>query len=650
MIKQQKNMQKGKLNAAIPSWMYTPKVHYFLIIIVSILLYVNTISHDYTQDDAIVIYDNMFTQQGIRGIPGLFSNDSFFGFFKDKSKATLVEGGRYRPLTLAMFAIETEIFGRGPKSGHIFNILWYTLLGLLIYHCCILLFNDYIKNEAVGLFAFLTVMIFITHPIHTEVVANIKGRDEILSLFFSVASFICILKYGEKPAIKYLFGAALLFFAGLLSKENTITFLAVIPAGLVLFKKLNLSKAFTTILPLIIVTVLFILIRYSVLGEGPAQTGMRDLMNDPFIKWNGNAYIPFDWSEKYATISYTMGKYLQLLLFPHPLTHDYYPRQIPIMEWANWHVILSILSYLALIFWAIFRMKKHKLFSFAVLYFIATISIVSNLVFPVGTNMAERFLFMPSLGFAILIGHGIFRIFSRYSIKISSVILASLIFIYGWKTIERNQVWKNDYTLFTTDVLTSVNSAKVLNAAGGALSTSLATLEDEAEKALRIETAIGYLERAIEIHPRYRNAYLLLGNCYYYAQDYPKAIEYYNETLRISPGYADAIKNRRNAYRDAGRYFGEKVGDLNQALFFLKKAYDEMPGDIETIRLLGVCHGLMQNHEEAIALFKKWTALSPENAYAWRNLMAAYGANGDDALAAVAKAKAISLDPEIFTK
>jgi tetratricopeptide (TPR) repeat protein len=320
------------------------------------------------------------------------------------------------------------------------------------------------------------------------------------------------------------------------------------------------------------------------------------------------------------------------------------------MQWANWQVLLSLICYAGLIFGAVIGYKKRKLFSFSVFFFIASLSIVSNLIFPVGTNMAERFMFMPSLAFALTIGYLIFKLIERKQIKLGISLFSVLILLYGWKTIDRNQVWKNDYTLFTTDVLTSVNSAKVLNAAGGALSTSVVSLDDEAEKTKRIQQAIGYLNRAIEIHPRYRNAYLLLGNCYYYSQDFPQAIEYYDQTLSISPGYPDALKNRRTAYRDAGRYYGEKMGDLTKALFYLKKAYEEMPEDIETIRLLGVCHGMMKNHDEAISLFKKWTELAPDNAYAWRNLTAAFGAKGDEAQAALAQAKAISLDPEIFSK
>ena len=75
------------------------------------LLYFQTVTFEYTQDDAIVISDNMFTTKGVSGIPGLLSHDTFYGYFKDENKTRLVSGGRYRPLTPVMFAIEYEIAG-----------------------------------------------------------------------------------------------------------------------------------------------------------------------------------------------------------------------------------------------------------------------------------------------------------------------------------------------------------------------------------------------------------------------------------------------------------------------------------------------------------------------------------------------------------
>jgi len=81
-----------------------------LLMIFCFLLYGNTLNHDYTQDDAIVIYDNMYTTQGISGIPGILKYDTFKGFFKVEGKDKLVSGGRYRPFTLIMFALEWQLF------------------------------------------------------------------------------------------------------------------------------------------------------------------------------------------------------------------------------------------------------------------------------------------------------------------------------------------------------------------------------------------------------------------------------------------------------------------------------------------------------------------------------------------------------------
>ena len=97
----------------------------WLVFLFAFLLYANTLTHDFTQDDAIVIYDNMFTQKGISGIGGHLSNDTFYGFFKTEGNAKLVSGGRYRPLTPIMFSIEKSLFGDSPMSGHIISILLY---------------------------------------------------------------------------------------------------------------------------------------------------------------------------------------------------------------------------------------------------------------------------------------------------------------------------------------------------------------------------------------------------------------------------------------------------------------------------------------------------------------------------------------------
>jgi hypothetical protein len=118
-------------------------------------------------------------------------------------------------------------------------------------------------------------------------------------------------------------------FAGLLAKENVITLLAIAPVTLWWYKKNPSVKWASTLWPIVISCVVFILIRGAVTGLSPGKPPM-ELMNNPFLKIENNNYVPFSSAEKSATIVYTMGKYVQLLFVPYPQTHDYYPRHIEI--------------------------------------------------------------------------------------------------------------------------------------------------------------------------------------------------------------------------------------------------------------------------------------------------------------------------------
>ena len=185
----------------------TTKWFPWLLFALAFVLYANTLKHEYTQDDAIVIYDNMFTQEGVSGIPGILSNDTFFGFFKEEGKAKLVAGGRYRPLTQIMYAIEWQLFGKSPFIGHFINVLMYGLLGFMLYKMLVLMLlgpnKAGQKEEKVKLYILIACLLYIAHPIHTEAVANIKGRDEIMSMLGAIIAVWASLKYKYTNATKW---------------------------------------------------------------------------------------------------------------------------------------------------------------------------------------------------------------------------------------------------------------------------------------------------------------------------------------------------------------------------------------------------------------------------------------------------------------
>ncbi|MFT6337970.1 MAG: tetratricopeptide (TPR) repeat protein [Saprospiraceae bacterium] len=636
-----KEVGKPKATSSLGS---NHRFYQWIVFAFAFVIYTNTLLHDYTQDDAIVIYDNMFTQDGVSGIPGLLIHDTFYGFFKTEGKAKLVSGGRYRPLTPIMFAMEYQFFGVSPGAGHFISVLLYSLLCMLIYKLLVLMLLPNMKEQkGFYLFVLFASLLFAAHPLHTEVVANIKGRDEIMSMMGAVLALYYSLKYIDSKESINILWAALAFFLGLMAKETTITYLAVIPLAVYFFRSVSLSKVVFPMMGVAASTVLFLIIRFSVLGMDFGGAPM-ELMNNPYLKIDGNSYVPFSFGEKAATIIYTLGKYIQLLIFPHPLTHDYYPRHVEIMSFGNWQVILSALAYLGMVVVAFRGLKSRNIISFCILYFLITLSIVSNVVFPIGTNMSERFMFMPSLGFVVLIAY----LLSKYlnSQKVLIGILGCVMFLYSIKTFTRNFVWKDDFTLFTTDVKTSSNSAKVLNAAGGALVTDSSKPENASKKDAMLNEAIPYLEKALTIHPNYKNAALLLGNANFYKGDFEGAIKAYERTLQISPEYQDAIKNLAIAYRDAGRLAGEGERDLDKAKRYLKRSVQLMDNDADAFRLLGIVHGMSGEHEEAIKYFTKVTKMQPEAAIGYVNLGKAHQYNGDDETSRIMFQKALKIDPK----
>ena len=650
-----KTNKKQKGMPAAWGWLQKTKQLSLGLFLLSILLYANTFNHDFAQDDAIVITENMFTTQGVKGISGLFTKDTFFGFFKVEGKAKLVSGGRYRPLTPAMFALEYQLFGPNPKAMHIINALWYGLTVVVLYWLLLALFQARIKWDktfkltAIYWIPLLATFIFAVHPLHTEAIANIKGRDEIMTLLGSLTALLLLVKYREQKNFLLLVAAAIVFFLGLLAKENAITFLGVAPLALYYFTKDSLPSIGKVVLPLFIAAVAFLAIRGAVLGWD-FGTPSGELMNNPFLKIENNQWVQLTFSEKLPTITYTLGKYVQLLIAPYPLTHDYYPRHIDLESWGNVKVILSLLLYLVMIVLAAKGLKKRSIPSFAIWFYLLTLSIVSNIVFPVGTNMSERFLFMPSVGFALLLAYLVYRYLPKWKMRSGLLVAVGLVFMFiTWK---RNPVWENNYTLFQADVHTSFNSAKIRNAMAGELSVQWSKLSKEQQQQQMglLNEALEHINEAIRIHPTYKQAYLIKGNILNNLSRYEESIQAYLDARKIDPGYEEAYDNMMITYRDAGKYYGEQKGDIKTALRYLEQAYAALPEDYQTIRLLGVAHGISGNAPKAIEFFTKNTQLSPENAYAWFDLATAYFQNQQIELGQQILAKAKAIDPNIEQK
>lgn len=474
-----------------------------IIFLIPFVIYFQSTNFGYVLDDQIVITDNNFTKKGFSGIGDLMTTESMTGYFGEQKN--LVQGNRYRPLSLITYAIEYDIKnGLDPETSHWLNILFYALTGLLLFRILTMMLR---KNKAVApwlAIPFLASLFFITHPIHSEAVANIKGRDEILALLFSLATLYTSLRYMDKKNLLWLLSSCILFFLALLSKENSITFLAVIPMTIYFFSEYKWGANLKLLAALLATTILYLILRFSVAGVPEFGKEINDLMNNPFLGMSGG--------EKMATIMFTLFKYIQLYIFPHPLNHDYYPYAIPVLGWGDLRSLGSLLLYMAMAYWGFRGIKRKKISSYAILFYLATLTIVSNIVINLGTFMNERFIYMASVGLALLAAYLISEKLGRWKEKtglIAASALAGIMILgYCFKTITRVPDWESALTLNRSAVANGTNSAR----ANSFMATALYNQGKDmttSDKFPVLQQAYAYAEKAVDIHPSYQNGNLM---------------------------------------------------------------------------------------------------------------------------------------------
>ncbi|OFY66263.1 MAG: hypothetical protein A3H98_05840, partial [Bacteroidetes bacterium RIFCSPLOWO2_02_FULL_36_8] len=613
------------------------RVYVVILLLFSVALYLNTLGNDYTVDDSIVLKENQFVKKGIAGIKDILTHDTFVGFFGKENRALV--GGRYRPLTLVMFAFEYELWGENPLPNHLINILLYAIGVLLIYFMLRKIFFNYDP-----VFAFIPALLYAAHPLHVEVVANIKGRDEIVCLAFSCLAIIGLFMFFEKKKISYLAGAWLSFFLSLCAKETAITFLAVIPLILYFFTSLTNRKIFFNTLGFTVTAGIYLLIRQQYAG-GTGSQPVTEVLN------NSYAYATF--GQKMATIAHILDKYFFLMFFPHPLTYDYSFNQIPLIAFSHPKAILAVALHLFLFIIALKQFKQKTLLSFCILYYFITISIVSNILFPIGAPMGERFLYQPSLAFCLIAGNFLLTRFNKKNASPATslihfqltksplllLILSIITLTFGIRTLVRNTVWKSNFSLFANDITYSPESAKALNALGGELVTQSNKETNIEKKKNMLNEAVVHLQKAVKIHPTYSNAWMLLGNAYYgLHQDADEAVLYYDNAIKANPFYADAHYN-------AG-YILFNHSKPDPASSYLARLVRLSPNHIDGWYLLGLSYKEKKMIDSSLYCLKVVLSLQPNDYRSLQKLGLIYGEQNDLNNALVYLGKAIEVNQE----
>jgi hypothetical protein len=515
-------------------WFYRFKVQAAIVALLAIICYANTYNNEIAFDDNIVIVKNEYVLEGFAGIHDLLTRDGYDSYYRQFNSANQLSGGRYRPLSLVTFAVEQELFGAVPKEKvdsllqqqmndqsngpyqqklmrdmhmrHLFNVLWFALSVIVL-----LYFLRYIVFRNNYLMAFIAAVLFTVHPIHTEVVANVKSRDEIMSLLFICLTFICAFKYREHGKAKWLAMALLSCFLAFLSKEYAITLLVLLPLSFYLFGRCPVRKSLLSTIPYLIVTVFYIFIRLQIV-QPAAEHADTNILNNPYAFATGD--------QKIATEISTSLNYLKLLVFPHPLSFDYSYNHVPYKDFLAPQVWLSLMVFVALAAGFFYFLKRKNVLSFAIAFYLLNLLLVCNIFFDIGATMGERLIYHSSVGFVIAIAYllcsGAARIRpARTGKMVLATIMGAVVLLSGFTTIRRNADWKNNLTLSFHDLQWAPNSVLVNTNVGIALMNGSDSEKDPQKKNNDLYRAVSLFSKAIAIYGAYDKAYINRSLAYF---------------------------------------------------------------------------------------------------------------------------------------
>jgi tetratricopeptide (TPR) repeat protein len=504
--------------AAVRAGAESRRIHWILatlLMAVTLGIYSNTFEHRFVLDDHGIIKNNKITKAPVswENTKTIFSTPLRKGDFSD------LENSLYRPFTKFLFNIEWNAFNGNtdPFSAahrfHVVNVLLYGLCVILIFF----IFYDITKKK--WIIPFLIALLFAVHPIHVEVVANVKSGDEVLSLLGILIALRCLQLYLSVNKMHWLILAVLGFLMGSFSKESTVVAVAIFPLFLYFFTNASLKKNAILSSVMLACSLFFLFARHQSLSGYPPSSKLSALDNylvlcDPAEQ----KFLPLDLQQKYANSSRfasavnTLGDYVKTFIYPHPLSCDYSFSSLEPVGFANGGFLISFLAFVGMFVFAVWRWKQKNPVGFGFLWFFISMSITSNVFFLIGTSFGERLFFVPSLGLCVALvfalahylhkkeeapGMGLMPAFQTSPLLFGIVLLVSV--LYSAKTISRNNDWKSDYKLFSRDIEYFPNSTHLLFYMGNHLSGNerMEVLKDELKRINEKEGREVYTEKMI---------------------------------------------------------------------------------------------------------------------------------------------------------
>ena len=493
-----------------------------IIVFVSAGAYFNALSCGFVFDDRFQILENRWITD-IKYIPEIFTSD----VWKFDPKLT---SNYYRPLMHVIYMFDFHLFGFNPLGFHLVNVIFHAAVSVLVFAIALKLFGGEFGASSFpshAFPAFAAAILFATHPVHTEAVTWLAGLPDVSATFFCLLSLNFYIKSGNKTGGIYIL-SVVSFFLAALCKEPALMLPLILIAYDFLFRK-DESKALLLkrYIAYLVAAGVYLLLRFHAL-KGFAPTTAS-------IQLSGYQYI--------INVFPLFSQYLEKLILPVNLSF-----------WRDFHPIKSLATVRGMMYLLIAMVylsavwltrKKGKIICFSLLIIVIPLLPSFYIRGIAGAPFGERYLYFPSVGFAILSGWIFYRAryrFPRWPL-IPVAVLLIVAGLYGTGTAMRNTVWKNNNTFFSDALQKSGSSQFRMIAVVDSIHNANKSLERG-----QIDEAIETFQYALTLKPDELDAHYKLGIAFGQKGLTEKAIEQYQNAIRLKPDFLDARINLGNSF------------------------------------------------------------------------------------------------------
>lgn len=432
----------------------------------------------------------------------------------------------YIPLTVLSFSIEHHFFQHNPFIYHLNNLILHLGVTALVFS-----FALQVGLPVRG--AFLAALLFGIHPMHVESVAWITERKDVLYSFFYMLALCFYWQYLSQKKLSVYFATIVFGLLSILAKPMALSLPLVLFACDWLKKRKFDRSLILDKIPHFLYAVLIAWITYSAHARIPG-----DNLQSAALIW------------VYTFVFYIRQFFLPLILSPIYLL----PEPVSLV---NFYYTGSVgLLFLVLIF--SLRLRRNRWISFAASFFFLSIFFLLRYDSAIDINIvADRFMYLPSLGFCLLFGAGAERFLARYKdrkavLRLLASSLFVLLFVFlSYKTSEQSKIWKNSQSLWSHVIAIYPDSAIAYNNRGTSQT--------------RLDFALMDYNQTLRLDPNFREAYFNRGNAYYQLEMHSRAIADYTHYISLDPFDAEIYYKRSLAY--------QKIGALEKATDDKKKAH-----------------------------------------------------------------------------